>query len=186
MKKAVSLYSTLIVLLCAWGGALLAGCETDDSPFTGPKDKWCEKEFMYENEGTQSTLTLYLYYTDSSSYSGAVNADIKEKIKAGLTIVAIPATDSPLFQTFGANKYAVYNLPKNEKIADDNSSNTVMSDIIWNAFCLANPTMTSEATSIIPYPLKQGHGYSSISNLDEIKEQFSIKKLLMQLLINQL
>ncbi|MDE5899256.1 MAG: hypothetical protein K2H09_08360 [Treponemataceae bacterium] len=184
MKKAVSLYSTLIVLLCAWGGALLAGCETNDSPFTGPKDKWCEKDFTYEN----TDFMCYFYYSDTGWKDGTVsNKILKEGIEigAGLTILIVPHSEG-LAGVLTKDQFAIKTFANGDKVEGEGEASSgksfSVSETSWNLLCAANPSLRSNAESTLPAAIQKNSPYTQIGDYST----FSWKKILAEILVDKL
>lgn len=202
MKKFTKILGVAAVLLC---GMMLTGCETADAikeEFTGPKNKWLEREVEYKKDESSASAkgTVYLYYTDDENPTVAgLNSDI-ELVK-GLNIVFLPKkpTDETAQTLYKAFKdklnndkipYAVYNFPKDTEVVvsedESSSANTKkikMTDAKWTAFCLANPSVKNTATETVPSKLTDDEAYGKVDvEADEIKQLFSWKQLLIMLL----
>ena len=114
MKKI----SFIFVLMTLFFG-LFNSCELDDDDFIGPKNKWCYKEFQYtDEEGKSSFVDCYFLYSDGtySPSSTLVDNTKFDFTVEGLTVVAIPRLDSPLYSTLGNNKYVVKTLELEKNI----------------------------------------------------------------------
>lgn len=199
MKKFTKILGVAAVLLC---GMMLTGCETADAikeEFTGPKNKWLEKEVEYKKDESSASAkgTVYLYYTDDENPTVAgLNSDID--LVTGLNIIFIPEkpegqTVSTLYTAFknaangGDIPYVVYNLPKGEEISEnDGNSSTpfkfTMTDAKWTAFCVANPSVKNSAKSEIPYPFTSSYFKKVDMTNENVKALFSWKQLLIMLL----
>ena len=102
MKKI----SFIFVLMTLFFG-LFNSCELDDDDFIGPKNKWCNKEFQYtDDEGKTSFVDCYFLNSDGtySPASTLVDNNNFDFTVEGLTVVAIPRLDTPLYSKLN-NKY---------------------------------------------------------------------------------
>ena len=153
------------------------------------KNKWCNKEFQYtDDEGKTSFVDCYFLYSDGT-YSPAStlvdnnNFDFKAE---GLTVVAIPRLDSPLYSTLGNNKYVVKTFIAGKKYNDDGEENSSgkfsMHSTLWTAICVLNPSLVSTASKAVPQPLKVNSGYTVLTDLTN----FSWKKITAQFLVDKL
>ena len=184
MKKI----SFIFVLMTLFFG-LFNACELDDDDFIGPKNKWCNKEFQYtDDEGKTSFVDCYLLYSDGT-YSPAStlvdNNNFDFKVE-GLTVVAIPRLDSPLYSKLGSNKYFVKTFKAGKKYTDageeDASGKFSMHSTLWTAICVLNPSLVSTASKAVPQPLKVNSGYTELTDLTN----FSWKKITAQFLVDKL
>ena len=186
MKKI----SFIFVLMTLFFG-LFNACELDDDDFIGPKNKWCCKEFQYtDDEGNTSCVDCYFLYSDGT-YSPAStlvdNNNFDFKVE-GLTVVAIPRLDSPLYSTLGNNKYVVKTFRAGKKYNDDGEENVSgkfsMHSTLWTAICVLNPSLVSTASKDVPQHLKVNSGYTPLTNFKET--DFSWKKITAQFLVDKL
>ena len=184
MKKI----SFIFVLMTLFFG-LFNACELDDDDFIGPKNKWCNKEFQYtDDEGKTSFVDCYFLYSDGT-YSPAStlvdNNNFDFKVE-GLTVVAIPRLDSPLYSKLGSNKYFVKTFKAGKKYTDageeDASGKFSMHSTLWTAICVLNPSLVSTASKDVPQPLKVNSGYTELNDLTN----FSWKKITAQFLVDKL
>ena len=184
MKKI----SFIFVLMTLFFG-LFNACELDDDDFIGPKNKWCNKEFQYtDDEGKTSFVDCYFLYSDGT-YSPAStlvdNNNFDFKVE-GLTVVAIPRLDSPLYSKLGSNKYFVKTFKAGKKYTDageeDASGKFSMHSTLWTAICVLNPSLVSTASKAVPQPLKVNSGYTELNDLTN----FSWKKITAQFLVDKL
>ena len=184
MKKI----SFIFVLMTLFFG-LFNSCELDDDDFIGPKNKWCNKEFQYtDDEGKTSFVDCYFLYSDGT-YSPAStlvdNNNFDFKVE-GLTVVAIPRLDSPLYSKLGSNKYFVKTFKAGKKYTDageeDASGKFSMHSTLWTAICVLNPSLVSNASKAVPQPLKVNSGYTELADL----KNFSWKKITAQFLVDKL
>ena len=184
MKKI----SFIFVLMTLFFG-LFNSCELDDDDFIGPKNKWCNKEFQYtDDEGKTSFVDCYFLYSDGT-YSPAStlvdNNNFDFKVE-GLTVVAIPRLDSPLYSKLGSNKYFVKTFKAGKKYTDageeDASGKFSMHSTLWTAICVLNPSLVSTASKDVPQPLKVNSGYTELNDLTN----FSWKKITAQFLVDKL
>lgn len=184
MKKI----SFIFVLMTLFFG-LFNACELDDDDFIGPKNKWCNKEFQYtDDEGKTSFVDCYFLYSDGT-YSPAStlvdNNNFDFKVE-GLTVVAIPRLDSPLYSKLGSNKYVVKTFKAGKKYNDEgdetDSGKFSMHSTLWTAICVLNPSLVSNASKAVPQPLKVNSGYTELADLTN----FSWKKITAQFLVDKL
>ena len=187
MKKI----SFIFVLMTLFFG-LFNSCELDDDDFIGPKNKWCYKEFQYtDEEGKSSFVDCYFLYSDGtySPSSTLVDNTKFDFTVEGLTVVAIPRLDSPLYSTLGNNKYVVKTFRAGKKYNDDGEENVSgkfsMHSTLWTAICVLNPSLVSTASKAVPQPLKVNSGYTEFSDLTDLKK-FSWKKITAQFLVDKL
>ena len=184
MKKI----SFIFVLMTLFFG-LFNSCELDDDDFIGPKNKWCYKEFQYtDEEGKSSFVDCYFLYSDGtySPSSTLVDNTKFDFTVEGLTVVAIPRLDSPLYSTLGNNKYVVKTFRAGKKYNDDGEENASgkfsMHSTLWTAICVLNPSLVSNASKAVPQPLKANSGYTELTDLTN----FSWKKITAQFLVDKL
>lgn len=184
MKKI----SFIFVLMTLFFG-LFNACELDDDDFIGPKNKWCNKEFQYtDDEGKTSFVDCYFLYSDGT-YSPAStlvdNNNFDFKVE-GLTVVAIPRLDSPLYSKLGSNTYVVKTFRAGKKYTDEGEENASgkfsMHSTLWTAICVLNPSLVSTASKDVPQPLKVNSGYTELADL----KNFSWKKITAQFLVDKL
>lgn len=184
MKKI----SFIFVLMTLFFG-LFNSCELDDDDFIGPKNKWCYKEFQYtDEEGKSSFVDCYFLYSDGtySPSSTLVDNTKFDFTVEGLTVVAIPRLDSPLYSTLGNNKYVVKTFRAGKKYTDEgvetDSGKFSMHSTLWTAICVLNPSLVSNASKAVPQPLKANSGYTELNDLTN----FSWKKITAQFLVDKL
>ena len=184
MKKI----SFIFVLMTLFFG-LFNSCELDDDDFIGPKNKWCYKEFQYtDEEGKSSFVDCYFLYSDGtySPSSTLVDNTKFDFTVEGLTVVAIPRLDSPLYSKLGSNKYFVKTFKAGKKYTDageeDASGKFSMHSTLWTAICVLNPSLVSTASKDVPQPLKVNSGYTELNDLTN----FSWKKITAQFLVDKL
>lgn len=184
MKKI----SFIFVLMTLFFG-LFNSCELDDDDFIGPKNKWCYKEFQYtDEEGKSSFVDCYFLYSDGtySPASTLVDNTNFDFTVEGLTVVAIPRLDSPLYSTLGNNKYVVKTFRAGKKYTDEgvetDSGKFSMHSTLWTAICVLNPSLVSNASKAVPQPLKVNSGYTELADL----KNFSWKKITAQFLVDKL
>lgn len=184
MKKI----SFIFVLMTLFFG-LFNACELDDDDFIGPKNKWCNKEFQYtDDEGKTSFVDCYFLYSDGtySPASTLVDNTNFDFTVEGLTVVAIPRLDSPLYSKLGSNKYFVKTFKAGKKYTDageeDASGKFSMHSTLWTAICVLNPSLVSTASKAVPQPLKVNSGYTELTDLTN----FSWKKITAQFLVDKL
>lgn len=184
MKKI----SFIFVLMTLFFG-LFNSCELDDDDFIGPKNKWCLKEFQYTDDEKQtSSVDCYFLYSDGT-YSPSSTLVVNNKFDftvEGLTVVAIPRLDSPLYSKLGSNKYFVKTFKAGKKYTDageeDASGKFSMHSTLWTAICVLNPSLVSTASKAVPQPLKVNSGYTELTDLTN----FSWKKITAQFLVDKL
>ena len=184
MKKI----SFIFVLMTLFFG-LFNSCELDDDDFIGPKNKWCYKEFQYtDEEGKSSFVDCYFLYSDGtySPSSTLVDNTKFDFTVEGLTVVAIPRLDSPLYSKLGSNKYFVKTFKAGKKYTDEgvetDSGKFSMHSTLWTAICVLNPSLVSNASKAVPQPLKANSGYTELNDLTN----FSWKKITAQFLVDKL
>ena len=184
MKKI----SFIFVLMTLFFG-LFNSCELDDDDFIGPKNKWCYKEFQYtDEEGKSSFVDCYFLYSDGtySPSSTLVDNTKFDFTVEGLTVVAIPRLDSPLYSTLGSHKYVVKTFRAGKKYTDEgvetDSGKFSMHSTLWTAICVLNPSLVSNASKAVPQPLKANSGYTELNDLTN----FSWKKITAQFLVDKL
>lgn len=187
MKKI----SLIFVLMTLFFG-LFNSCELDDDDFIGPKNKWCYKEFQYTDEKQTSSVDCYFLYSDGtySPASTLVENNNFNFTVEGLTVVAIPRLNSPLYSKLGSkNTYVVKTFIAGKKYNDDGEENSSgkfpMHSTLWTAICVLNPSLVSTASKAVPQPLKVNSGYTEFSDLTDLKK-FSWKKITAQFLVDKL
>lgn len=207
MKKLLGIISAAVILASAM---VFSGCSAEDEELLAPTETWVEKTYNYTSTGsdgktTTSQLTCYFMFTEK----GYANTNLKNvpeasqngsgtTIKPGLTVVAIPATESDLAKTFkdaitsGKEPFVCKTFPLGSLTETDSSDSTSysfeMTKAKWNVFYYANITsfMKNDQLKNPPVPLKTA-GYEQPDLTSEnIKKNFSWKKLLANYLLGTL
>lgn len=207
MKKLFGIISATVILASAM---VFSGCSAEDEEVLAPTETWVEKTYNYTSTGsdgktTTSQLTCYFMFTEK----GYANSNLKnvpeasqygsaKTIKPGLTVVAIPATDSTLATTFssaitsGKEPFVCKTFPLGTLTETDSSDNTSfsfeMTKAKWNVFYYANIAsfMKNDQLKNPPVPLKtDGYDQPDLTS-DNIKKNFSWKKLLANYLLGTL
>lgn len=187
MKK-ISFIFAMIALF----GALFSSCELDDADdILGPKNKWCSKEFEYAGDGSEASsyVDCYFLYSDGTYKTSSTLVENKnfDFTVEGLTVVAVPRSDSALYKKLGAHKYVVKTFKAGRSYnADGEESGDgkfSMQSTLWTAICVLNPSLVSSATNSVPEPLKRGADYTELT---DITNNFSWKKITAQFLVDKL
>ena len=207
MKKLFGIISAAVILASAM---VFSGCSAEDEEVLAPTETWVEKTYNYTStdsngKTTTSQLTCYFMFTEK----GYANSNLKnvpeasqygsaKTIKPGLTVVAIPATSSTLEATFkdaitpGKEPFVCKTFPLGTLTETDSSDNTSfsfeMTKAKWNVFYYANIAsfMKNDQLKNPPVPLKtEGYEQPDLTS-DNIKKNFSWKKLLANYLLGTL
>lgn len=196
MKKIMTVLSAMFLLAC---GMMMTGCELKEAleNLVGPKDKWCEKEFTYESDGddkTVSTVTCYMFYSEEGTDS-TKNPKYKDGIviEPGLTLIVVGDTTNETANIIGENKYVIKNLPKGKKITSegelDEDNGFSMNELLWNLICtLGDSDIPESASNRIPDPIANNSTGAKYQELTDGSFNWSkiIKKILLQKVIDKL
>lgn len=200
MKKFFAILSTAL-LLCA---SLFTACSTEDD-LSAPVDTWVEKTYTYTgSDGKTSQLTCYFMYSkDGYSNSNLLNVPASSqngsstKIKPGLTVVAVPASNSQLVTTLtgavtsGKTGFFCKTFTTGDNSESDTDGSTFsfnMSESKWNLFYYANigSFLKNDQLKNPPTPLKSANYAEYNLSTEELKKAFSWKRLLANYLLGTL
>ena len=193
MKKFMSIMMTAVVAIC---GLALTSC--DGVGEVCDKDVWIEKNYKIQDQN----ITAYFYYTDNDGYKSdtklvdfiakgdeePVNA--KDAIKAGLNIF--------LINDLVGKKVLFKNFPKGtivdtiiESVGGEEESqksfldSLVINDTTWLAIELYQK-MWNKGETAVPYCLKASNNYKVSTNIKDLFQNLSWKKILATILVSSL
>lgn len=201
MKKFMSIMMAAVVAIC---GLALTSC--DGVGEVCDKDVWIEKDYPPQNPN----FTVYFYYTDNDGYKSdtklvdfIANGDeepvnAKDAIKAGLNIFIEAKSGNDLVQTAVGTKVLFMNFPKGtivDTIIDsvDGEEETqksfldslVINDTTWLAIELYQK-MWNKGETAVPYCLKASNNYKVSTDIKELFQNMSWKKILATILVSSL
>lgn len=202
MKKFMSIMMAAVVAIC---GLALTSC--DGVGEVCDKDVWIEKDYP-PIQG--QNITAYFYYTDNDGYKSDTelvdfipNGDeepknVKNEIKAGLNIFLIVNSDNDLVDGVVGKKVLFKNFPKGtivDKIIDSVDGeeesqksfldSLVINDTTWLAIELYQK-MWNKGGTAVPYCLKKSSKYQVSTDIKDLFENLSWKKILATILVSSL
>ena len=186
MKKLISMLSVLVLAIST---LTFTSCNPEDG--IAPVDQWTKATISYEKNSTSVDINCYFFYSEKDEYTGpTVKNDIKTEYKPGLTIVVAP--DTNLGDSFTSSKYVVINMPKEEAVnlnedgstTDSKLSSVKMNYTLWSAVCLLKTELIKNQSSTA-FETLNSNSREKI-DLESIKEDFSWKTLLKDILYNVL
>ncbi|MCR4822083.1 MAG: hypothetical protein K5873_04325 [Treponema sp.] len=201
MKKFLSIVSAALLFAST---SLFTACSTEDE-LGAPTNTWVEKTYTYKDSNNNSSqLTCYFMYSESGySNSNLQNVPSDSQngsattIKPGLTVVIVPSTDSnsvsgTIANTLANNKFICKTFTNGTNSETDSSDSSTfsftMSAAKWNLFYYANLAsfLANDQLKNPPTPLKSS-SYSELTlDTEELKKQFSWKRLLANYLLGSL
>ena len=199
MKKIFMIISAALLLA---GAGFFTGCKEGDEitqGLAGPKNTWCNMPVSYTNSdgGQTAALYAYFYYTDTDVSSTSTSATALKSgitIPAGLTIVitAAPSTGtdgvSSIINGLTSSAYIIKTFPKNsETTADTGDESYTFKGSLekWSAIYWAKDDLrkSDNKSATPPYQLTNSGNGTALA-WDNIKEQFSWKRLLANYLLS--
>ena len=186
MKKLISMLSVLVLAIST---CLFTSCNPEDG--IAPVDQWTKATFSYEKNSTNVDINCYFFHSEKDEYTGpTVKSGIKEEYQPGLTIVVAP--DTNIGDSFTSSKYVVINMPKDETIdlnedgstTDSKLANVKMNYTLWSGVCLLKTELIKNQSSTA-FETLTSNSRDKI-DLESIKEDFSWKTLLKEILYNVL
>lgn len=201
MKKFMSIMMAAVVAIC---GLALTSC--DGVGEVCDKDVWIEKNYKIQDQN----ITAYFYYTDNDGYKSdtklvdfiaedneePVNA--KDAIKAGLNIFVEVTSGSDLVEAAIGKKVLFKNFPKGtivetiiESVGGEEETqksfldSLVINDTTWLAIELYQK-MWNKGETAVPYCLKASNNYKVSTDITELFQNMSWKKILATILVSSL
>lgn len=194
MKKFFIAVSSVLFL---FGLLVITGCDSDTvDNLVGPTDKWCYKQFTYENDSDPTKnvkFDCYCYYANADknivmgvNASGQGNTVTLQK---GLNIIIANDTnsDNKIIETVASGKtpFVFKSFADGESMSvEDNSGtqkNVNFKKSIWNVIYLAN-TWEQYSDSLLPFT----KDYSKYESVENLKEGFSMSKVIKKMAANKL
>ncbi len=199
MKKLISIMAAVFVAL---SGFMMTSCQEGDeiiNELAGPTQTWCEMPVSYAKDGgeapAQPNLYVYFYYTDTEvkGTSGSKNLKTTETIEPGLTIVVTPVTNSngdslaqSVIKELAGNCYIKKTFPKDSE-SDEDGFKITGSREKWSAIYWMKSDLRKTENHDKNPPAQLTNGGNGVGlNWDQIKEDFSWKRLLADYLLNSL
>ncbi len=194
MKKFTLILSALMVLMC---GFMFMGCdELEDAvnDLVGPENTWCCMPVEYKNSDSSTAATLYVwcYYTDTAVTGTGEPAGMKSDVTlpAGITMVVTAKSDlTSVIQGLNTNTYILKSFPRDSDTAGLDETDTSYSfsgtKAKWTALYRSKEALRqseNQTSGVLPC-LATSSGATPLS-WDNIKAQFSWKKLLASYLLN--
>ena len=201
MKKFMSIMMAAVVAIC---GLALTSC--DGVGEVCDKDVWIEKDYPPQNPN----FTVYFYYTDNDGYKsdtklvdfiaddGEEPKNVKDAIKAGLNIFVEAKSGNDLVEAAVGKKVLFKNFPKGkivDTIIDSVSGeeetqksfldNLIINDATWLAIELYQK-MWNKGETAVPYCLKASNKYQVSTDIKDLFENLSWKKILATILVSSL
>lgn len=171
---------------------LFSGCAMLDQIAKETKDRWWSYYFTYDNNNVKTDLEVYIYYSDADLTPIEGIRDDVEILK-GLNILIVPYangsnTTGALLEALSDDKFILKNYPLNGTIEGEGTTKTFkVTDKTWAlAYTGLNGTGHLKREPGIPYQLEERakNKYSPIEDLESIKDSFSIKGLVRQMLFD--
>lgn len=193
MKKI----SVLVAALFA--GAMMfvgAGCDQADDikDLIAPSKTWCSTDVTYKkaDADTASTaLHVSFFYTDTAIAKSSSSDGYKRDIPAGLTILVTlknGGTNNLITQLTNTT-YIIKSFPKDEDTTglEDGDTTTKFKGnfAAWGAIYRLKSDLQNDKSTSVPGALRNDTNYTEL-NWDEIKENFSWKRLLVNYLSQKL
>ena len=190
MKTKIKILTAMMLVLTTF--TFLSCKSNDDDEIFAPLNTWVHKDYSYTytNTGTTSTTNLRCYFMFSRSGYSYKKGNSSETLPAGLTVVIVPAAQSTstaataLLNTLGDKNYILktFELNKATDSGDSDSFSFTMTETKWNVFYIANfSTFYPTESTSTPTQLASS-AYTELSE-DEVKANFSWKKLLLEYLL---
>lgn len=201
MKKIMSIMMAAVVAIC---GLALTSC--DGVGEVCDKDVWIEKDYPPQNPN----FTVYFYYTDNDGYKsdtklvdfiaddGEEPKNVKDAIKAGLNIFVEAKSGNDLVEAAVGKKVLFKNFPKGtivdtiiESVGGEEESqksfldSLVINDTTWLAIELYQK-MWNKGETAVPYCLKASNKYQVSTDIKDLFENLSWKKILATILVSSL
>ncbi len=191
MKKILILLLAVLILSFAF-----TGCEEVAQTVTEmTRDTWYAYEYNYTNDSVETELLCYFIYAPDGLPKG--NA-LKADIPAGLSVVIVAATSGnggaagSLAEALGNDRYIYKTWAKGESVADAEegdaaslASKFVVNDTLWTVFY--SSVLKGKKWDLPPVALQKGtSNWEEITNLEDLKDVFSLKGLMRSVLIGYL
>ena len=201
MKKIMSIMMAAVVAIC---GLALTSC--GELGKVCDKDVWIEKDYPTKNPN----FTVYFYYTDNDGYKSdtklvdfIANGDeepvnAKDAIKAGLNIFIEAKSGNDLVEAAVGKKVLFMNFPKGtivdtiidsvggeEETQKSFLDSLVINDATWLAIELYQK-MWKEGETAVPYCLKASNKYQVSTDIKDLFQNMSWKKILATILVSSL
>ena len=160
------------------------------------RDTWYAYEYNYTNDSVETELMCYFIYAPDGKAKGT---SLKADIPAGLSIVIIASTSGDssatgaLAEALGNNKYIYKTWAKGDAVADKEANDSAslaskftVSDTLWTGL-YTTVLKKGEKMEYPPVALQKGtSNWEEITDLEELKDVFSLKGLMRSLLISYL
>ena len=201
MKKFMSIMMAAVVAIC---GLALTSC--DGVGEVCDKDVWIEKDYPPQDPN----FTVYFYYTDNDGYKsdtalvdfiandGEKPKNVKDAIKAGLNIFIEAKSGNDLVEAAVGKKVLFMNFPKGtivdtiiesfggeEETQKSFLDSLVINDATWLAIELYQK-MWKEGETAVPYCLKASNKYQVSTDIKDLFQNMSWKKILATILVSSL
>lgn len=173
-----------------------AGCSDGEKNeilgMIAPSNTWCSKDVTYKktDDGSASAaLHVTFYYTDTAIAKSSSDEGPKEEIPAGITVLITlkDGGSNSLISGLTKTAYIMKTFPKDSDTALDGDSSSTFKGTFekWAAIYRLSTDLQTNKSTTIPGALRNDTNYTGL-NWDEIKENFSWKRLLVNYLSAQL
>lgn len=194
MKKFFIAVSSVLFL---FGLLVITGCDSDTvDNLVGPTDKWCYKQFTYENNSDttkNANFDCYCYYaTADKNIVMGVSSDGQKNtvtLKKGLNIIIANDTnsDNKIIEAVSSGKtpfvFKSFADGDSMSVEDDSGAqkNVNFKKSIWNVIYLAN-SWEQCPDSLLPFT----KDYSRYESVENLKDGFSMSKVIKKMAANKL
>jgi len=200
MKKTSILIAALFAVAMMFVGAgcsdgdknELQGMKNEILGIVAPSNTWCSKDITYskaDDASKSAALHVSFYYTDTAIPKGTGDEGPKEAIPAGITILITlkDGGSNNLITSLTKSTYIMKSFPKDSDTALDGDSSSTFKGTFekWAAIYRLSTDLQTNKSTTTPGALRNDTNYTGL-NWDEIKENFSWKRLLVNYLSAQL
>lgn len=186
---------TILLFVAVFSIFSLSCTQEEMDDILGPENTWCRTSVNYKNSEEAATvkLNVYCFYTDKEIQGngsfGYYASDVT--LPAGLTIVVTADSASENFLTGLTEGYYLMKSFKNGEpvtISGDSTNDDIQisaSKSKWTALYLAKSDFR-KSTNQSTTPLAELTKSDRALNFDNLKDEFSLNKLIRKTLINLL
>ncbi len=190
MKKTLAIIFAVIMAVC-----LFTGCdEVAQTVVELTRDTWFAYDYTYTNDSVSTELICYFIYAPEGISAGK---SLKADIPAGLSIVIVAGADGEgaagsLAEALADEKYIYKTFAKGDSIYEKKEGD---SESLANKFVVGDTLWTVLYTSVLkgkewdypPVALQKGTSdWEEITDLESLKDVFSLKGLLRSVLLEYL
>lgn len=188
--RLFSVISLAVAMLC---GMIFTGCNSEViEELTGPTNKWCNTTVEMPNKDGNSNykLDIYCYYATQEKSVQIGHGSEKTTLKKGLNVVisSVDNGNSDIFNavTSGKTPYVLKTFEEGStsmtaEANDGTQKSLTLKKSVWNILYLANK-WDFYSDSTVPFT----KNYGSYESAGDLKENFSMSKILKKLAANKL